>query len=58
MFVSVGDLVKHHRAKMGITQEQLAEGICSRETIGMIELGKRLPKHFIPEVSVLAWQAR
>jgi transcriptional regulator with XRE-family HTH domain len=47
MFFSIGDIVKHHRATHNITQEQLAEGICSRETISMIESGKRLPKIFI-----------
>jgi len=47
MFFSIGDIVKHHRTSMGISQEQLADGICSRETISLIELGKRLPKPFI-----------
>jgi len=36
-------IIKEMRKAKGLTQEQLAEGICSRSTITMIEQGKRKP---------------
>jgi len=39
-------LIRELRKAKGLTQEQLAEGICSRSTITMIEQGKRKPDWF------------
>jgi len=40
-------LIRELRKARGLTQEQLAEGICSRSTIAMIEKGNRRPDRFI-----------
>ena len=40
-------IIAETRKALGITQEQLAEGICSRETIVKIEKGERRPNWFI-----------
>jgi len=39
-------IIRELRKAKGLTQEQLAEGICSRSTITMIEQGKRKPDWF------------
>jgi len=39
-------IIRELRKAKGITQEALAEGICSRSTITMIEQGKRKPDWF------------
>jgi transcriptional regulator with XRE-family HTH domain len=39
-------LIKELRNGQGLTQEKLAEGICSRETISKIERGERKPDWF------------
>ena len=43
---NVGMLVSHLRQSKNMTQEQLAEGICARATIGRIEKGERRPDWF------------
>ena len=40
-------LIRELRKASGLTQEKLAEGICSRSTINMIEQGKRKPDWYI-----------
>lgn len=40
---NVGNLILHLRKERGLTQEQLAEGICARDTISRIEKGTRRP---------------
>ncbi len=42
-FHSFGEALLYYRKKEGLSQEQLAEGICSREYIGQIEKGKKIP---------------
>ena len=42
-FQSFGETLLYYRKKEGFSQEQLAEGICSREYIGQIEKGKKTP---------------
>lgn len=42
-FQSFGETLLYYRKKEGLSQEQLAEGICSREYIGQIEKGKKTP---------------
>jgi len=46
MLFNVGNLVRELRKMKGLTQEKLAEGICSRSTILMIEKGERKPDWF------------
>ena len=41
-FQSFGETLLYYRKKEGFSQEQLAEGICSREYIGQIEKGKKI----------------
>jgi len=40
-------LMRELRKARGLTQEQLAEGLCSRSTIAMIEKGQRKPDWYI-----------
>lgn len=40
-------MIRESRKAQGLTQEQLAEGICSRETIVKIEKGERKPNWFV-----------
>ena len=42
-FVNFGDVLRHYRKKKGLSQEQLADSVCSREYIGLIEKGKNIP---------------
>ena len=39
----VGEVIKKTRESLGITQEELSEGICSAETLSRIENGRRAP---------------
>ena len=43
MFENLSVIVKERRKYLGMTQSQLAEGICSRETISRLESGARRP---------------
>lgn len=43
LFVSFGEVLRYFRQKEGISQEQLADNICSREYINLIEKGKKIP---------------
>ena len=47
MLLNIGDLVKNRRLELGLTQAQVAEGICSRETISQLENNKTLPQLFV-----------
>lgn len=42
-YVDFGEVLRYYRNKNGLSQEQLAEGICAREYIGLIEKNKRIP---------------
>ena len=42
-YVDFGEVLRYYRTKNGLSQEQLAEGICAREYIGLIEKNKRIP---------------
>ena len=42
-FIKIGDLIHHYRIEKGLTQEELAEGICSREYIYQLETHKKIP---------------
>lgn len=39
----VGEVIKRKRIEMGLTQEELCEGICESFTISRIENGKQPP---------------
>ncbi len=43
LFVSFGEVLRYFRQKDGISQEQLANNVCSREYISLIEKGKKIP---------------
>ena len=47
MFSDISAIVKSRRKYLGMTQSQLAEGICRRETIARLESGKRKTDFFI-----------
>jgi len=40
-------IIRETRKAQGLTQEQLAEGICSRETVVKVEKGERKPNWFV-----------
>ena len=42
-FVGFGDVLRYYRNKEGLSQEQLAEGICTRVYISQIEKNKQIP---------------
>ena len=42
-FVGFGDVLRYYRNKAGLSQEQLAEGICTRVYISQIEKNKQIP---------------
>lgn len=42
-YAKIGQRVKKYRTERGMSQDQLAEGICSRQTIGFLEHGRHLP---------------
>ena len=46
MILNIGGLVKNRRLELGLTQAQVAEGICTRETISQLESNKTLPRLF------------
>ena len=48
-FIKISELVKSRRKELGVTQEQLCEGICEPVTISRIENGKQIPspKHLL-----------
>lgn len=41
---NIGEFIKEKRERMGITQDELCEGICSLPTMSRIESGTRMPK--------------
>ncbi len=43
----IGDIIKKKRFEMGVTQEQLCEGICEPITISRLENGKQTPSRNI-----------
>ena len=49
-FVNFGDVLRYYRNRDGLSQEQLAEGICTREYIGLIEKNKKIPTLYITSI--------
>ncbi len=41
---NIGEFIKEKRERMGVTQEELCQGICSLPTMSRIESGARMPK--------------
>lgn len=41
--IFLGEAIKQRRLKMGLTQEQLCEGICEPITISRLENGRQTP---------------
>ena len=51
-FVDFGDVLQYYRNKEGLSQEQLAEGICTRVYVSQIEKNKQIPRvHMISAFS-------
>lgn len=42
-FVGFGDVLRYYRTKEKLSQEQLAEGVCTRVYVGQIEKNKQIP---------------
>lgn len=45
--MNLGDIIKNSRIKLGLTQKDLAEGICTQALISKIEKGNVIPKKAI-----------
>lgn len=43
-FYRVGDIIKYTRLSLGLTQEELSEGICTTESLSRFETGKLTPR--------------
>lgn len=54
-FVNFGDVLRHYRKKKGLSQEQLADSVCSREYIGLIEKGKNIPTLYMIDAFSKRW---
>ncbi|MGZ4134038.1 MAG: tetratricopeptide repeat protein, partial [Tumebacillaceae bacterium] len=49
----IGERVKHYRINRGMSQDQLADGICSRQTISLLENGQHFPSaDFMKQIAV------
>lgn len=45
--IYIGDIIKQRRIELGLTQEELCEGICEPSSISRIETGKQVPTYII-----------
>ena len=43
-FVDFGDVLQYYRNREGLSQGQLAEGICTRVYVSQIEQNKQIPR--------------
>ena len=50
-FIKIGDIIKHYRMEKGLSQDELAEGICSRKYISQLETHQNIPTLFINALS-------
>ncbi|MFD2169416.1 tetratricopeptide repeat protein [Tumebacillus lipolyticus] len=39
----IGAKIRHYRLHLGLSQDEVAEGICSRQTISLLENGRHIP---------------
>ncbi|MFD2169779.1 helix-turn-helix domain-containing protein [Tumebacillus lipolyticus] len=52
-YMDIGQRVKTYRLNRGLSQDELAEGICSRQTISLLENGQHLPSaEFMKKIAV------
>lgn len=42
-YITIGEIIKHYRKEAGLSQQELAENICDRKYIGMIERSECIP---------------
>lgn len=42
-YVTIGEIIKYYRLKKGFSQQQLADGICTRKYIGQLEKNINIP---------------
>lgn len=43
--IHIGEIIKQRRIELGLTQEELCEGICEPPTMSRIETGRQTPSH-------------
>lgn len=41
--ITIGEIIKHYRTEKGLSQQELAEGICTKKYISMLEHNKNIP---------------
>lgn len=46
-FIKIGDIIKHYRLEKGLSQDELAVGICSRKYISQLEAHQNIPTLYI-----------
>lgn len=52
-YMDIGQRVKTYRLNRGLSQDELSEGICSRQTISLLENGQHLPSaEFMKKIAV------
>ena len=42
-FITIGEIIRHYRKELGLSQEALSDGICHRKYISSIEQNKQIP---------------
>lgn len=42
-YITIGEIIRHYRKEKGLSQEELAEGICDRKYLSHIENNKHIP---------------
>lgn len=42
-YITIGEIIRHYRFEKGLSQENLAEGICTRKYLGNIERNQQIP---------------
>ena len=52
---TLGEIIHHLRKKAGLTQEALADGICSPVSISRIENGKQMPSGKVRTTPCTPW---
>lgn len=45
--IYIGDIIKQRRLELGLTQEELCEGICEPPSLSRIETGKQVPTYLV-----------
>lgn len=42
-YITIGEIIRYYRKESGLSQEELAEGICDRKYLSHIENNKNIP---------------